>query len=86
MPVYDSGGRQVLWERLGGLISNDNEAAWCVLGDFNAIRSLEERHSCVVGDSREDFSHFNQFMMIICLLICLYVAGITPGIGEMEFR
>lgn len=59
---YDSGGRHVLWERLGGLIRNDNEAAWCVLDYFNVIRSLEERLSRVVGDSREDFSRFNQFI------------------------
>jgi hypothetical protein len=38
----DSGSRQLLWIRLGDLITNDSEAAWC---DFNAVRSTEERRS-----------------------------------------
>jgi hypothetical protein len=39
----DSGGRQVLWGALTNLFQLHGEAAWCVLGDFNAVRSSEER-------------------------------------------
>lgn len=58
----DSESRHLLWIRLGDLITSDSEAAWCVTGDFNAVRSTEERRSIVSGGRFEDYSHFKHFI------------------------
>lgn len=75
----DSGGRQVLWERLGGLISNDIEVSWCILGDFNVIRTLEERRSRMVDDNKMIFLVLISLLMAIFLLIYHFVAGVILG-------
>jgi exonuclease III len=58
----DNVGREHLWERVAALIHNDEGRAWCVSGDFNAIRSESERKSRVIGGVSENFSAFNNFI------------------------
>lgn len=63
----------MLWDELNGLINNDPGAAWCILGDFNVICSIEDRCNRSEGDIYEDFSHFNQFIegnFLIDLPLC----------------
>lgn len=69
----DSGGRACLWERIVTQIENDVGRAWCVVGDFNAIRSESERKSRVIGGSSADFSVFNNFIenaVLVDLPLC----------------
>jgi len=66
-------GRHLLLDALGGLINMDQEATWCIVGDFNATRSSEEGRSRTVGDRHEDFSRFNHFIdgnLLIDLPLC----------------
>ena len=58
----DSRGRQVLWDTLTSLFQLHCEAAWCVLGDFNAVRSSEERRGRVENNTYGDYAPFNQFI------------------------
>jgi hypothetical protein len=39
----DSRGKQELWARLCNFLSHQTLLAWCVCGDFNDVRSEEER-------------------------------------------
>jgi exonuclease III len=57
----ESRGRQVLWNALSNLFMLHNESAWCVLGDFNVVRSSDERRGRV-DNSSGDFVSFNQFI------------------------
>ncbi|GKV28743.1 hypothetical protein SLEP1_g37755 [Rubroshorea leprosula] len=48
-------GKRALWEELQHLISSRN-GNWCLAGDFNAVRSIEERAGCwfsVWGDVKQ---------------------------------
>nr|ABN08665.1 reverse transcriptase - beet retrotransposon, putative [Medicago truncatula] len=36
-------GRQMLWEAVSNFLLSHGDVAWCVLGDFNVVRSCEER-------------------------------------------
>ena len=70
---YDNGGREHLWERLTDLIQTDVRRAWCVSGDFNAIRLESESKSRVIGGNSEDFSAFNNFIdnvVLVDLSLC----------------
>jgi len=68
----------LLWDVLGGLINNDRATAWCVMGDFHIICSMEERCSRLVGDQYEDFSHFNKFIEVNFLVdLPLYGCNFT---------
>ena len=52
---------------------NDREVAWYVNGDFNIIRSAEERRNKVSSVCYEDFTHFNLFIednYLIILPLC----------------
>ena len=42
----DIAGKRELWEQLKQLKASNLEGAWCFLGDFNSIRSMEERIGC----------------------------------------
>jgi endonuclease/exonuclease/phosphatase family metal-dependent hydrolase len=58
----DNRGRQELWHVLGGMLQRYNSTAWCILGDFNAVRSIEERRSRSVNINNDDFAPFNHFI------------------------
>ena len=48
MNVYapcDLAGKRALWEELKQLRASNSPGAWCFLGDFNNIRSQDERVS-----------------------------------------
>ena len=52
-----------MWEQLKQLKASSPEGAWCFLGDFNSIRSMEER----VGSSQRtvgayDSAGFNEWI------------------------
>jgi hypothetical protein len=57
-------GRVRLWQELSGVLQHHGQTAWCVLGDFNAIRSSEERKSRVrrLEVLSEETHAFNQFI------------------------
>ncbi|GAU10348.1 hypothetical protein TSUD_422720, partial [Trifolium subterraneum] len=57
-------GRVRLWQELSGVLQLHGQTAWCVLGDFNAIRSSEERKSRVrrLEVLSEETHAFNQFI------------------------
>ncbi|GAU46155.1 hypothetical protein TSUD_401590 [Trifolium subterraneum] len=46
----ESAGRVNLWNGLGGFLQQHQQVAGCVLGDFNAVRSQEERRSRQVSE------------------------------------
>ncbi|GAU23785.1 hypothetical protein TSUD_26930 [Trifolium subterraneum] len=58
----DPQGRVSLWNVLSSNIQFYPQAAWCILGDFNAIRSASERISRTRGSNYEDFEPFNHFI------------------------
>jgi hypothetical protein len=58
---------------LGEMLNNDQEVAWRILGDFNVIRSTEERRINMAREQNEDFSQFNQYIngnFLIDLPLC----------------
>lgn len=51
--VYSScsnNDKLVLWDHIGHVKSNYNSIAWCVVGDFNAVRHYKERQG--IGHAR----------------------------------
>jgi len=49
------------------------EAAWCVLDDFNTVRSSEERRGRIENTIYVDYAPFNQFIdgnFLIDLPLC----------------
>jgi len=69
----DNRGRQLLWNELNILVQRYSTDAWCVLGDFNAVCSCEERRSRSTISGNDDFAPFNQFIdgnFLIDLPLC----------------
>jgi len=60
--LCDNRGHQDLWNALGGVLQRHNLVAWCVLGDFNVVRSNIERRSRAVNNNNYDFAPFNHFI------------------------
>jgi exonuclease III len=58
----ESTGRVNLWNGLDGFLQQHRQMAGCVLGDFNTVRSQEERRRRQVSGSSEDLTPFNLFM------------------------
>jgi len=59
----DLAGKRILWEELRQLKLSNPNGVWCFLGDFNSIRSQEER----IGSSQRvtdnsDISEFNAWI------------------------
>ncbi|GAU27954.1 hypothetical protein TSUD_146720 [Trifolium subterraneum] len=54
--------KQTLWDSLLGMIHVLNGEKVCVCGDFNAVRSIEERHSSKDVPNSSDLIPFNQFI------------------------
>jgi len=69
----ESRGRQVLWDALITLLQLHDEAVWCILGDFNAVRSIEERRGRTYATDYVAYAPFNQFIdgnFLIDLPLC----------------
>ncbi|GAU22961.1 hypothetical protein TSUD_247050 [Trifolium subterraneum] len=58
----EMGAKQSLWNSLLGRIHLLNGERVCVCGDFNAVRSIEERRSSRAGSHSSDHIPFNQFI------------------------
>jgi hypothetical protein len=66
-------GRSVLWNNLESKILHFSQAAWCVLGDFNVVRSADERVSRASHSVSDEFVAFNNFIdstLLIDLPLC----------------
>jgi len=48
-----------LWEKIGQIMSNSVGIAWCMVGDFNAVRNPNERQG--VGQAKANRSEMNGF-------------------------
>ncbi|MCH86865.1 cytochrome P450, partial [Trifolium medium] len=59
----DSGAKQVLWDSLTERIQALDGKRVCVCGDFNAVRSVEERRSSRIGPLPMDHIPFNRFIV-----------------------
>ncbi|KEH17203.1 endonuclease/exonuclease/phosphatase family protein [Medicago truncatula] len=58
----DNRGRQVLWDAVSNLLLLHGDVAWFVLGDFNVVRSSEERRGRFENTFYVDYAPFNQFI------------------------
>ncbi|RDY03545.1 hypothetical protein CR513_12863, partial [Mucuna pruriens] len=52
-----------MWVELESIKNNSSEEVWCLVGDFNSIRKLEERKVQVESTQaiRREMEDFNQF-------------------------
>ena len=69
----DSVAKKDLWERLHLLVINNIDLNLCVWGDFNSVRSIEERKGRGTVFRQGDADSFNQFIQdsfLIDLPIC----------------
>ncbi|KAL5169552.1 putative plastid-lipid-associated protein 11, chloroplastic [Glycine soja] len=59
----DQAGKRILWDELSHLKASNPNGLWCVLGDFNSIRSQDER---ITSSQRivttSDISDFNNWI------------------------
>ncbi|XP_071734109.1 uncharacterized protein [Rutidosis leptorrhynchoides] len=62
---HDERGKQSLWDSLSNVINSNNEA-WVLCGDFNEVRTPEERLNCVFVENRA--KKFNEFIQANNLL------------------
>jgi hypothetical protein len=65
--------KRALWERLTVFVDNNNDICFCVCGDFNSVRSIEERKGRGSGFRQADADGFNKFIddtFLIDLPIC----------------
>jgi exonuclease III len=58
----DSRGKQELWARLCNFLHHQTLLTWCVCGDFNDVRSEEERKGRLRMGRSDDFADFNKFI------------------------
>ncbi|MCH79282.1 cysteine-rich receptor-like protein kinase [Trifolium medium] len=56
------GAKRALWDSLSGKILSLDGRRVCVCGDFNAVRSVEERRSTTAESRFEDMPPFNRFI------------------------
>jgi len=69
----DSVGKQLLWERLLLFAQNNTTANLCICGDFNSVRSMEERKGRGTVFRQNDTDIFNRFIddsLLVDLPIC----------------
>lgn len=62
-----------LWECLSGRIINNSDCCTCVCGDFNSVRSFDERKGRAVAVRQADVDAFNKFIhdsFLIDLPLC----------------
>lgn len=58
----DSEGRADLWDRILCVIQQSSNDCVCILGDFNAIRSISERRGRSLNQNRKDMDLFDGFI------------------------
>jgi hypothetical protein len=58
----DNGAKQVLWDSLSARLQTLEGRRVCVCGDFNAVRSVDERRSLGSGHRFLDHIPFNRFI------------------------
>ncbi|CAJ2627870.1 unnamed protein product [Trifolium pratense] len=58
----DSRAKQILWDSLSVKIQALGRSRVCICGDFNAVRSLDERRSANEGYRPSDHTPFNRFI------------------------
>jgi len=51
-----------LWDALKTLLQLHGEAVWCILGDFNDVRSIDERRGQTDATDSVAYAPFNQFI------------------------
>ena len=57
--------KRALWERLTVFVNNNNDICLCVCGDFNYVRSIEERKGRGSGFRQVDADCFNKFISLL---------------------
>jgi len=65
--------KQVLWNQLSGFVLNNGDANLCLCGDFNSVRSSEERKHRGSVFRQHDTNIFNAFItdsLLVDLPIC----------------
>jgi len=64
--VYSSGSlkeKKAIWDEINAYRACQLNRIWCVVGDFNSIRTKEERKSLVVGSNySREMREFNEFI------------------------
>jgi exonuclease III len=70
----DRSAKQILWTNLTARVLSLGNHNVCLCGDFNSIRSANERRSVRGAQSLDEFSHFNEFIDE-CVLIDLPLCG-----------
>ena len=70
----DLAAKKELWERMQPLVLSNNDLCLCVCGDFNSVRTDEERKGRGLGFRQVDADLFNKFIND-CLLIDLPICG-----------
>nr|GEX21757.1 RNA-directed DNA polymerase, eukaryota [Tanacetum cinerariifolium] len=71
--------KRVLWDYISSLIARRNGGT-IVMGDFNEVRSIDERFGSMFNQSRSRF--FNHFITSSGLVI--FLKSIPPGINETD--
>lgn len=79
----DIRGRQDLWDVLSNLIQVHDEAAWCILGDFNVVGLVKKEEGERIILLMVIMLLLISSLTVTFLLIYLYVVVILPGIEEM---
>ncbi|XP_024628654.1 DNA-(apurinic or apyrimidinic site) endonuclease-like [Medicago truncatula] len=70
----DRFAKQALWTSLSSRLLSLGSLNVCLCGDFNSVRSADERRSVRGTQTLDDFSHFNEFIDE-CVLIDLPLCG-----------
>jgi len=64
-----------LWEEITTIIDNNRNLGWCVMGDFNAVRNINERKGVGNGHvNRNEIEKFNRFIDT-CMLMDIPAVG-----------
>jgi len=69
----DNGAKQLLWDRLSLMLQQLAGKNVCICGDFNAVRSSDERRSLRAISSVSDMEPFNRFIeenLLVDLPLC----------------
>ena len=70
----DMAAKQVLWDKLTSFVLANSEANLCLCGDFNSVRSVEERKGHGTTFRQHDTNIFNTFITN-CFLLDLPICG-----------
>jgi hypothetical protein len=54
--------KQVLWDQLLNFVVSNSDANLCLCGDFNSVRSIEERRGRGSSFRQHDSDIFNKFI------------------------